>query len=106
MTLHLWREEFGDDWAVPAVISNDPALDETSWHNDVCPSFVMLSPFVTFADRDDDIRLWVDHPDPAMREFSEAPRFRVCNNDGDVLFESEDDPTAAVAALKQAVSGL
>lgn len=68
-----WRDEFGEEFAVPQEVVemvDDGRLTDESWHNDACPSFT--------ARRADgkQVRLWVDHPDPQMREMgSEWPRF-------------------------------
>jgi hypothetical protein len=59
-----WVEEFGAAYQVPAEIAQ--TLVDESWHNDVCPSFSHPEAEI---DSDDDLRLWVEHPDPAMREW-------------------------------------
>jgi len=61
-----WKEEFGEEFAVPPEISNQ-MLDD-SWHNDVCPRFT--SPDIS------NIVVWVDHPDPDQREMC-GSRFTV-----------------------------
>lgn len=96
----LWMVEFGERYAVPDAIANDPRLIDTSWHHDVCPSFTLQG-----HDADAlDVRLWVDHPDSDERELDGA-RLMVCDNDGNRLFASEDDTDApkAIAALEKAV---
>lgn len=92
----LWEAEFGADYAVPSAIATHPKIEDTSWHNDVCPSFTTPALFGGEAD----VRLWVEHPDPAQREY-DVPRYRVVSSDGndDVFFEHETDVEAALAAL-------
>jgi hypothetical protein len=65
----LWEKEFGREYDIPLEIE---ALGWTdiSWHNDMCPSFT--------PDPDEDkIRLWVEHPDPNMREYDDQPRYVI-----------------------------
>src|SRR5690349_2766162 len=75
-----WRREFGAGYAVPASIGGHPGLADVSWHNDASPSFCLLG------DASDEggipRRLWVEHPDPAQREWPAAARFTV-TGDGD-----------------------
>jgi len=50
----------------------------------------------------EDIRVWVNHPDPKQREFPDAPRFLVCTSStGETLYEGEN-AEAARAALEAA----
>src|SRR5262245_4348617 len=81
-----WIQEFGVEYAAPAPCD---ALDDCSWHNDISPSFTIPG---FDLDGDRDIRLWVDHPDPMMREDERIPRFRVCDSSEPAeLFASETD---------------
>ena len=48
---------------------------DTSWHNDICPSFEKIIGDTT-------VRLWCDFKDPALREVG-GPRFTVCVYDAD-----------------------
>lgn len=61
---------------------------DTSWGNDVCPSY--LTP--------NGLRVWVDHPDADKREFSEMPRYAVTreSEDGDVTELCTTDDWAQV----------
>jgi hypothetical protein len=90
----MWTEEFEKDYAVPREITDLVAqgkLIDTSWGNDAAPSFETL---------DSNWRLWVDHPDPRMREMgSDQPRYQVSLNNvhntelcecDDLMFHSED----------------
>lgn len=67
-------------------------LEDTSWHNDVCPSFTLA------ADGAATTTLWVDYPDPADRELGEIgmKRFTVTRGEygGEMptLFASDDLP--------------
>src|SRR5262245_26349217 len=63
------REEFGPEVAVPADLLNyllGNGWTDTSWHNNVCPSFQRGAWW-----------LWVDCENPADREFPQAPRFSL-----------------------------
>lgn len=69
----LYLVEFPEFGALPF----DPTalgLEDTSWHNDACPSFSVLN---------DSFRLeslWMDHEDPKQREM-QGPRFLYCTYD-------------------------
>ena len=45
--------------------------DDTSWHNDACPSFEVGR-----------VRIWVDHADRELSEFPSSPRFQICTKLG------------------------
>ena len=90
-----WRDEFPDDYNVPAVIATHPDLDDVSWHNDVCPSFTLKG--YDGGNNRLDVRLWVAHPDKAAREFPDMPRLYVSDGERAVFFESEDDADAPKA---------
>lgn len=112
--MKAWISEHGADYDVPAEIADAEALDDLSWHNDVCPSFGKQ---VTDPETGDvhDVRLWVEHPDPAQRESSSDARFAVnyqpwsaqpvpglkIADDGDLY--AGDDAAAALAALGEAM---
>lgn len=85
--MRLWEKEFGRGYDVPSKIE---ALGWTdiSWHNDMCPSF-------TPDPNDPDIRLWVEHPDPSMREFDDQPRYAI--NRISVMEEQGYDKSVIVA---------
>lgn len=56
---------------------------DTSWHNDLAPSFG-----VEDVGRGYEIRIWIDHPDPAQHEFEDSDkRFTVS-----VYDENADKP--------------
>jgi hypothetical protein len=101
-TTPLWAREFGNDYAVPDEITNDPELVDCSWHNDTHPSF-MLKAHEARNGEGPDIRLWVDHPDQKMRELELPRRFSVidfsldCNSG--LLYEG-DDMHEAIRVLK------
>lgn len=65
-----WREQFGDDYDVPAEIE---ALGDQSWNNDSSPSFGINTEAL-------DLRIWVEHPDPGRREMP-GKRFAVVLGD-------------------------
>jgi hypothetical protein len=84
-TAALWRAEHpcAD---VPDAISTHGQLEDTSWHNDVCPSFMR---------KGDDHehpacpRLFVDYADNERREMPGGPRYHAFTLDG-TLFETDD----------------
>lgn len=51
---------------------HDDFLDD-SWGNDVCPKIIF----------GDDLVVWVDHPNPDMREFPEKLQFTIEENSTD-----------------------
>lgn len=95
-----WRDEFPADFAVPDLIAGDDRLEDVSWHNDVCPSFI-LKGYDTSDGALPDIRLWVNHPDREQREFVDQPRLWVTDGERAFFCESDndDDAAAAVAAV-------
>ena len=98
----LWICEFGTDYAVPSVISD--RLVDVSWHNDVSPSFVLAGD----EDNENAIRLWVEHPDPEMREYSgSSVRFIVGGAPkGEPVFYYEgEDAQAALDSLLSLAPG-
>jgi len=95
----LWVKEFGIDYAVPAEILKRTDLEDMSWHNDVAPSFgreINGQP----------LRIWVEHPDPAMREMP-GQRFMVLIDGEDetcLFFQATDDAGVALAAFDEFAS--
>lgn len=77
-----WKKEF------PAFAESDmPAIPagwiDSSWHNDACPSFVVMAA----GDGDTNYefaRVWIAESDPAQREFHEVPRFQVSYENGEL----------------------
>lgn len=71
-----WREEFDAGYAVPQQVLelvSEGLAEDTSWHNDECPSFSALD-----QDGEPMVRIWVEHVDPDMREHgADSQRFRV-----------------------------
>jgi hypothetical protein len=78
-----YREQFPD--FDPATMPAIPAeWQDTSWHNDACPSFRIGNGKMVF----------IDHADPAQREFA-VTRFSVqadpeVHNSNDVLLDTDD----------------
>ena len=67
-----WRNQFRD-YPVPAEIDGlalSGVVVDTSWGNDICPSFEMYR-------HGHGIRIWVDHPDPDQREMKTPTRFTI-----------------------------
>ncbi len=77
------RDEFGPEFAVPFDLLNyllANGWEDTSWHNDVCPSFLNSGKHLL---------LWADAENRADREFRENLRFHLytCDEDGFALEE-------------------
>jgi hypothetical protein len=71
---------------------------DTSCHNDTCPSYGILH-----ADGSGWLRLFMEHPDPAQREWDEQDRFTVSEFSPEGYYVachySGGDFAAAVSAL-------
>lgn len=96
----MWRKEFDESYAVPDVIDQHPELVDVSWHNDASPSF---APRGLQNYEDICIRLFVQHPDPAMREFTggESGRFiAYADADGIEQWDGDDADEAITALLR------
>ena len=98
-----WIAEFGEAYAVPPEVIEmvtEGELEDNSWHNDTCPSFMSI-PTGRYT-------LWVDHPVREEREM-EGLRFAVTLNtyaadsDGseDKTFYDGDDIGEAIAELRR-----
>ena len=96
----LWIHAFGSAYAVPSEIASHPDLVDISYKNDVCPSFAPRAD--QFSDREGRFALWIDHPDPEMRENGpDAPRVMVTDIEHPAcgIFESETDIAGAIEIL-------
>jgi len=71
-------EEFSD-FPVDAMPALPEGFIDSSWHNDACPLLINEAR---------GLAVWVDFPDPAMREMQDGSRFLVCS-------WSEEDGTGA-----------
>jgi len=90
-----WVEEFCPSYRIPKQVSLLVAagvLEDHSWHNDASPSFVVAG---SYSEQDDYMtRLWIDHPDPEMRQDDSYARYTVITSDlvqlysGDVLSDA------------------
>ncbi len=74
MTQGSWTSEFGIEYAVPGEVLDLPGAVDTSWHNDVAPSFSRWTGEPGESAR---ITIWSDHPALDRREFDAHPRFNV-----------------------------
>ena len=93
--LDTWRAEFGPQYDVPQEILDmvsKGVLKDSSWHNDLCPSF--MTP-------DEKLQIWVEHPDENEREMS-GPRFGVTRFRDD----GNSDDLASTDDLQEALSVL
>jgi hypothetical protein len=87
--------------------ANMPAIpadwQDMSWRNDLCPSFA----FMIGSEGDSNhklARVWVDHAEPASREFPESPRYSVTfeGGTGDCFDALATDDWAEVLAYVEA----
>ncbi len=98
---HRWKQEFSGSYDIPRQIEDkvDTAeYEDISWHNDVCPSFVCTATMR---------RLWVEHPEPQMREWDAMPRYAVFQMDenyeavtGHPLYEGDNLDVAMLVAAR------
>jgi len=108
-----WRSEFGDDYDVPAVLEalvTEGSARDASWHNDSAPSFD--APL----DRQDEepvrrLRVWIEHPDPTMREMADKRHRFVITLYDDVTWDSHnawsgDDPAEAAGRFRRVLRRL
>jgi hypothetical protein len=90
--LELWKAEFGKNYNVPAIIAKAEGVEDISWHNDICPSFVWAVLDRGPEGEEHPLRLWVEHPDPHQREGGpEADRFFItAGMDCDEIYTGND----------------
>ena len=93
----LWVREFGWEWKIPARILDDRELVDMSWHNDSAPSFYWNGRKAT---DEMDVRLFVEHPDQALRDTDHTPRFVVVDTATEATLYSGGDVRKAIKALK------
>lgn len=67
--MELYKQEFGQDFALGFDLKNHPYLIDKSWHNDLCPSFYFKVDEQYYV-------LWVDYADAEQRE-EETPRYII-----------------------------
>ncbi len=97
----MWHEEFdANDYTIPhellAALGAKGWID-TSWHNDVCPSF---------STKDNTLRIWVDAENPARREIPRDNRFAFNRNSMEGDFQSEIFATDSLKAALDFLSTL
>lgn len=65
--LNLFQREFPrfDAATLPAIPAG---FEDSSWHNDVCPSFL---------DKERRLQVFIDYADTSEREFEKSRRFRL-----------------------------
>ena len=108
--LDLLRKEF-PDFIKPRVIYAWPRVlteyewEETSWHNDMTPSWVFHSKAGI------DIKLFTDHCSPEDRESPSLKRYSVALfRDGEYLLHAEegctDDMDKVSRVIRQLIRGL
>lgn len=110
-----YKQEFGEGFELGFELNNFPFLQDKSWHNDVCPSFMFKakkdssSSGLTQRQQDEQyLVLWVDYENEDARENTGSSRYTVIsatatrfsasewdveiNHDADsvTVFESED----------------
>ncbi len=88
--MYKMKQEFGGyGHTVPrwvAILVEKEILHDTSWHNDVCPSFEP-------DEEDSGVRLWVDH---ITAEERECPTMRFCITIEDLKGGEAEDEDACV----------
>ncbi|WP_298771034.1 hypothetical protein [uncultured Shewanella sp.] len=99
--MHIYQQEFGQDFDLGFDIAMFPFLEDLSFHLDECPSFVFhaLEP-----NEKEYLLLWVEHKDTSMRNCN-FPRYSVLtatnfgsqevpeiahDENSKILFSSED----------------
>jgi hypothetical protein len=95
-----WVEEFGPEYDVPKEILDlvgKGLAEDHSWHNDIAPSFGKKVPVPE--DKAREILIWVEHPDPAKREYEKRTRFFVWDSWQDDAFDTDDVNEAIRAYL-------
>lgn len=103
-----WRKSFGPSYAVPALITRDPELEDISDVGDACPSFTVAAYAEAAGPRGEqleDLRLAVEHPEPEYRTHDGSGRRYTVTVDGDTYY-NYDDVTEAVADLKMLAAKL
>jgi len=93
----MYRNEFPDFPASDMPGDIPPGFVDSSWRNDICPSFTNEALGLV---------LWIDFADPSRREFPHWHRYRVTTASADDiadLFDSDD--FAAVVAFVAAQEG-
>jgi hypothetical protein len=102
-----WIREHGSEYDVPEVLEKHPLFTDSSWHNDVWPSFEVAE----FVKRGDfTVQIQIRHPIKAVRDRGEMPDcqrfcvYAVDNTNSTELSNVElDDVNEAIAlALKAA----
>ncbi len=83
------------DFDVSTLPTIPVGFDDSSWHNDACPSFTK-----------GDLTLFVDYAEPTMRECGpDAPRFALVRHTSDgamVTVASTDEWARMLAAIEVA----
>lgn len=99
----VWQEEFSKEWAVdPRIMSlvRQDVLEETSWHNDVSPSFGGRLKNGKL------LRLWVEHPNVHRRESGSPYRYLLViqpdfgENIEETILETDDLDLVLEALMK------
>ena len=87
-----WKSEFGPGYGVPPEFDKmveQGRLKDLSWHNDSCPSFGLGA--------QDDLRVFVERSDPALREEPGSKRYTVSTREKVILVT--DSGLAAIQAF-------
>ena len=93
MTYYL--KEFPDYGTMD--VSAPEGFKDSSWHNDICPSFTNEAK---------NLIIWVDYADPEKREYPLTWRFMLCSIDADGICSvviAESDSWADILAAIQGV---
>ena len=88
-----WKKEF-PDYPVNTMPEIPAGFIDTSWHNDMCPSFEWEHAHLS---------LWVDFPDPETRDLGpDVARYVLIHNGLDVLLatNSWDEMVSMINKLR------
>ncbi|WP_394390565.1 hypothetical protein [Shewanella woodyi] len=79
-----YRQEFGEDFELGFELGHFPFLQDKSWHNDVCPSFMFkgkVEPNIPVSNQclqdEQYLVLWVDFPHEDDRENTTSSRYSI-----------------------------
>ncbi|WP_047308801.1 hypothetical protein [Rhodopseudomonas palustris] len=92
-----YRDQFPDfpTSDLPGIL---PGFADSSWRNDVCPSFTSEALGLV---------LWVDFADPMRREFPEWDRYRVTSEENSIVdLMSSNDFAAVVVFVSEHIATL
>jgi hypothetical protein len=82
-----WQDQFPDFTDMPDIPAD---WEDTSWHNDTCPSFEVGA-----------VRVFIDYANPVEREIiGDYPRFSVIDHDQNTIVATDDWATVLATVAK------